>query len=90
MTTDFDNKAQILAQVWMECRNDQEFEDFIEYNDLGLPMAYALSEDLITVSERGTAFIDETFALLLTTLGIKEDTGFESLEDIFAESGNLE
>jgi len=90
MTTTFENKTQILAQAWMDLRNDEEFADFVEYNDLGLPMAYAFAEDLATANERGKAFIDETFELLLTTIGVKEDTGFESLEDLFMESGEIE
>jgi hypothetical protein len=28
---------EILADLWINYKYDDEFEDFIEYNDLGLP-----------------------------------------------------
>jgi hypothetical protein len=34
----FDNKISILAELWMNYRDDEELQDFIEYNDLGLPL----------------------------------------------------
>lgn len=80
-TTPFSDKVSILADLWMNYRNDVEFVDFIEYNDLGLPLAYAISNDVVKTTDVATAFIEETFALLLTALDV-EDTGFESLDDL--------
>jgi hypothetical protein len=65
----------------MNYRNDEEFEDFIEYNDLGLPLAYAISTEVVKSTDLAEKFIDETFDLLLAGLEI-EDTGFESLDDL--------
>ncbi len=78
-----DNKAFILADLWMNFRDDEQFVDFVEYNDLGLPLAYAISNGIVKTTERSTDFIAETFALLLAGLGV-EDTGFESLDDILS------
>lgn len=79
--TTFDNKANILADLWLNYRDDQEFQDFIEYNDLGLPLAYAISTGIVKKTDQAEKFINETFELLLAGIGI-EDTGFESLEDL--------
>ena len=79
--TTFDNKANILADLWLNYRDDQEFKDFIEYNDLGLPLAYAISTGIVSNTDRAEKFINETFELLLAGIGI-EDTGFERLEDL--------
>jgi hypothetical protein len=76
-----ENKAGILSELWISYKNDPNFEDFIEYNDLGLPLAYALANGIITNSVRVEAFIEETFDLLLSGLGI-EDEGFETLDEI--------
>ncbi len=43
----FDNKVSILAELWMNYRDDEQLKDFIEYNDLGLPMAYFLMNELV-------------------------------------------
>ena len=81
--TDYLAKAQILSEVWMEYRSDEEFKDFIEYNDLGLPLAYAVDSGIVESTAMAENFISETFTLLLAGLGISEDHGFETLEDIF-------
>ena len=81
--TDFSNKCEILAELWMDYRDDEEFQDFIEYNDLGLPLAYAFQGSLIkNLNPSGEALIDETWTLFLAGLEI-EDTGFETLDDVF-------
>jgi hypothetical protein len=72
--------------VWLTYRNDTEFADFISYNDLGLPLAYALSTDVVKSTPKVEAFIDETFSLLLAGLGIDEDKGYEFLDDILADA----
>lgn len=79
--TTFDNKVAILADLWLGYRNDETFTDFIEYNDLGLPLAYALDNGLVVANEKTSAFIDETFALLLDGLE-QEDTGFNTLNEL--------
>ena len=66
----------------MDYRGDEEFKDFMEYNDLGLPMAYAISTGLVKSLSESELFINETFELLLASLEIEEDTGFESLDDL--------
>ncbi len=81
-TTTQENKAEILAELWLNYRDDQNFEDFIAYNDLGLPLAYLLSTNIVKSTEMADKFIDETFELLLASLEV-EDTGFETLDDIF-------
>jgi hypothetical protein len=65
----------------MDYREDKEFQDFIEYNDLGLPLGYAVSANLVNPNEMTEQFVGETFELLLTSLGLT-DTGFDSLSEI--------
>jgi len=80
-STLYSNKVSILSELWMNYRNAIEFQDFIEYNDLGLPLAYALNEDIVKATNLSGKFIDETFDLFVAGLGL-EDTGFESLDDL--------
>lgn len=83
--TTFDDKAAILADLWLNYRSDEDFQDFVEYNDIGLPLAYAISNGIVEVTDMATRFIEETFDLLLDGLDI-EDTGFEDLDEILAAS----
>lgn len=79
--TEFNNKCLILADLWLNYRDDEEFLDFCEYNDLGLPLAYLISNNIVENTPLAENFVNEAFDLLLAGLGIK-DTGFELLDDI--------
>jgi len=80
MTT-FENKCLILSNLWLNYRNDEQFENFIAYNDLGLPLAYAISEGIVENTELATKFIDEAYDLLLMLVGA-EDVGWENFDDM--------
>lgn len=79
--TSFTNRCRILSELWLDYRDDEEFQDFIQYNDLGLPLAYAISEGIVEKTDIASNFINEAFDILLSALGVK-DTGFETLEDL--------
>jgi hypothetical protein len=83
MTTTFTDKCGILGELWMDYREDEEFTDFIEYNDLGLPLAYMISAGMVgTATPKGEEIVEETFDLFLGAMNIK-DTGFDTLDDVF-------
>jgi len=65
----------------MDYRGDAQFADFVEYNDLGLPLAYAISEGIVEQTDIASTFINEAFDILLAALGL-EDTGFETLAEM--------
>lgn len=81
--TEFDQRCKILADLWLNYRGDEGFEGFIEYNDLGLPLAYMLDAKIVKPdSELCTGFINETFELLLAALDLEEDFGFGLLDEM--------
>ena len=84
-TTDFSAKTNILADLWMDYRDDENFKQFIEYNDLGLPIAYAIDNGIVDVSPMAEQFINESYRLLLAALGL-EDEGFDNINDLFARA----
>jgi hypothetical protein len=85
-TNHFSRKCEILADLWLNHRGDSDLEDFIEYNDIGLPLAYAFAEDLAKPTEIATRYIEETFALLVEALEVNPDLEYESLDEMFSES----
>jgi hypothetical protein len=80
-TTPYSNKCEILAELWLNYRSDEQFADFTEYNDLGLPLAYAIANDIVKSTEMAQRFIEETFDLLLAGLDI-EDNGFDNFDEL--------
>ena len=81
--TDFSNICIILAQLYSDYKEDPGFRDFIEFNDLGLPLAYLEKENLCNVTGDGEKYIAETWQLFLASLNL-EDEGFESLDEVLA------
>jgi hypothetical protein len=80
--TSFEIKCEILSDLWTDYRDDENFKDFFEYNDLGVPMAYGLVAKLIEkLTPDGVRYIEDSFRLLLEGLET-EDTGFDSLSDL--------
>ena len=80
-TTTYSNKIVILSDLWINYKQDEEFIDFVEYNDLGLPLAYAIDHEIVKTTETAQRFIEETFDLLIAALEV-EDTGFETLDEL--------
>ena len=80
-TTPFSNQASILAELWLNHRQDEQFRDFIEYNDLGLPLAYAIAENVVKSTEMAQRFVEETFDVLLAGLEV-DDEGFDTLDEL--------
>ena len=81
----FDNKVSILAELWMNYRDDEQLKDFIEYNDLGLPMAYFLMNELLLPTKQSEIYINETYDLLLASLEV-DDVDYESLDELLGAS----
>jgi len=82
MTT-FENKCYILSDLWMNYRSEDNLKDFIWYNDIGLPLSYMLSEEIVQSTPEAMKLVDETFDLLLAAVE-SEDKGFDSLDEILS------
>lgn len=86
---DFKIKCEILNQLWSDYRYDEDFQDFVEYNDIGLPLASFIDEGLVDTTPRAEIYIGETFDLLVAALEI-EDKDYDSLEAMFFEAGRVD
>lgn len=87
MKTTFENKCYILQELWMEYRGDENFLDFIEFNDIGLPLAFMIdSKIIVDLTPEARNYIDSTFEYLLELFELK-DTGYEELEEMIEKSG---
>ena len=79
--TPFTNKCAILGELWLSYRDDEDYQEFIEYNDIGLPLAYILDSEIADLNDTSANYVNETFALLLEKLEI-EDEGFDDLDEL--------
>lgn len=71
---DYKTKCSILADLWDNYRHQEDLLDFVQYNDIGLPLAYMLREGLVQeITQMGIVYVNETFDLLLAALELKEE-----------------
>ena len=83
---EFETKCLILSDLWINYKNDEALEDFVEYNDLGLPLAYFINTELVKPNEEAFPYIDETYDLLVESLGLDENEEFSSLAEMLEKS----
>ena len=80
----FENKITILAELWMNYRDDEDLQDFVEYNDLGLPLAYFLMNEIVLPTSQSELYINETYDLFIASLQV-EDTEWTSLDELLGD-----
>ena len=80
-------KVEILAELFKDYKFDEQFEDFIKYNDLGMPFAYGAFEGLVELTEQGKAYVEETYDLLIESLKADPNQEYDSLADLLAGIG---
>ncbi len=78
------DKAAILSQFWMEFRDDEALREFVEFNDMGLPLAFFVASGIVQATPMAEEYISETFNLFLIALEIEEEEleGVDNLNDV--------
>jgi hypothetical protein len=78
---DFADKAGIMATLWLEFKEDEDFSAFVDYNDIGLPLAYCQANGLVKeTTPLGEQYILETTNMFFDLLEITE-AEVDELED---------
>lgn len=85
--TSFEKKCQILNEVFTENSENEELQEFVKYNDLGLPLSFLISSLGVDFTDKAVELIDETYESLLTELGIQDVTydydNYEEMLDMY-------
>lgn len=89
MPTNFSNQCKILSDLWMNFRDGGDFEDFMEYNDIGLPLAYFIASDLAKPVPITEMYVGETFNLLCAALRIPDEGDYTNLQQMFELSQTM-
>lgn len=87
---EFENKCEILADLWLNFRDEPSIEDFVDYNDLGLPLAYLIHSELVIPTELCMPYVEETYDLLAESLDLDSDEDFVTLQQMLNASPDEE
>ena len=89
-TIPYSKKCFILADFWLNYKDEEDFEDFVEYNDIGLPLAFMIAEDIVLSTTTAEVYVNEAWELLCAALKIDSKQDYDSLEDMFIDAGAQE
>lgn len=76
------SKADIIVQFTQDQFVNEEYDEFFNYNDLGVPIAIALSNGLVNLTEDGEALINETWKDLCELFDADPEEEYESIDDL--------
>jgi hypothetical protein len=80
-------KAEIIFEFINDYRGDEAFEDFFSYNDLGVPLAVMIVNDLVILNEGGVKVLDETWESLCENLNDADvEYDYESLNELIEKA----
>jgi hypothetical protein len=85
------DKANIIAEVWGAFGEQEEWQDFFEYFDLGIPFAYGLANGFILdLSPDGEQSIEDTWDSLCTILGLDPQGEWEDTTSFLNSANYME
>ena len=79
------NKCDILSEIWYYHRDNEEFEDFLEMYDIGLPLAYFLREKICLPTKAGQTLIEDTYDALIEKFGVSDNYVFADLDELISK-----
>lgn len=81
--TDFDTRLEILTEFYTTYKDEPEWLEFTQANDIGLPLAFAVNAGIVPNSRQAIHHINDTFtSLLIETTGTPTDKGYNSLDEL--------
>jgi hypothetical protein len=82
-----EQKAEIIFDFINKYRSDEAFDEFFSYNDLGVPMAVMIVNELVTLTEKGLQVINETWEDLCENLNYADpEYDYESLDELIEKA----
>ena len=76
----FETVCGILGELYTNYKDSKEFKGFVEFNDLGLPLAFLTSEGLIVeLSDDGRRYVIDTFDMFIGSLKVDPDDIMEGM-----------
>ena len=78
-------KAEILVQFTQDEFNSGEYDEFFDYNDLGIPLSIAIMQDMVILTDSGEQLLNETWIELCLLFGVDPNGEYENIDDLTQE-----
>jgi len=90
MINQLNNKIAVLADLYLNYRDEEQFKEFADYNDIGLPIAHLVHTGLCSMNKEGEVYVEETYDLLVTAMGVDPEESYVTIEDMVQSIETLE
>ena len=78
-------KAEILVQFTQDSFNDENYDEFFDYNDLGIPLSIAIMQDMVILTNEGEQLLEETWIELCNLFEADPNSEYETIDDLVTE-----
>ena len=75
-------KAEIIVQFTQDQFNSGDYDEFFDYNDLGVPMSIAITQDMVILTDAGEQLLEETWTELCLLFKADANLEYESIDDL--------
>jgi hypothetical protein len=75
-------KAEILVQFTQDEFNSGEYDEFFDYNDLGIPLSIAITQDMVILTNEGENLLEETWKELCLLFEADPNDEYETIDDL--------
>ena len=75
-------KAEIIVQFTQDQFNSGDYDEFFDYNDLGVPMSIAITQDMVILTDAGEQLLEETWIELCLLFNADPNGEYESIDDL--------
>lgn len=76
----------VLGKFYSEYLDDEDWADFYAVNDVGLPLAVALLNDVATIANDGEDVLRSTWKAFCARVEIDPNEEYDDLEDVWADA----
>lgn len=88
----FSSKCQVLGELWLYYRedaaNNENWREFFQWADIGLPMAYMAWQGVVTIKAEGEEYVNNAYDVFCEMISIDPSVEYPSLGHAFGASPN--
>lgn len=78
-------KAEIIVQFTQDQFNSGDYDEFFDYNDLGVPMSIAIDQDMVILTDKGEQLLEETWIELCLLFNANPNDEYETIDDLMTQ-----
>lgn len=78
---DYKGMAKVLSEFISDEFENEDFDEFFSYNDLGIPLSVCVNQDICTLNDEGQKILEETYNYLCDLLAVERKI-YDSYSDL--------